>query len=81
MFNLNALVFFLFTGAKWYYHTIYYKKGLVMHERKKHRISHVYGMDDFHEETSTALEILTLDLDELGGDYRSKTTPQHEATL
>ena len=29
------------------------EKGLVMHERKKDRISQVDGMDDFHEETST----------------------------
>ena len=43
------------------------EKGLVMHERKKHRISQVDGMDDFHEETSEVLDIVTLKLDELGG--------------
>ena len=52
-----------------------------MHERKKHRISQLDGMDDFHEETSKVAEIVTLELDELGGIIGPKLPPQHYATL
>jgi hypothetical protein len=51
------------------------EKGLVMHERKKHRISQVDGMDDFHEEISKVLEIVTLELDELGGIIGPRLPP------
>ena len=46
-----------------------------MHEQKKHRISQVDGMDDIHEETSTVLEIVTLEFDELGGIIGPRLPP------
>ena len=43
--------------------------------KRKKLISQVDGRDDFHEETSKVAEIMTLELDELGGIKGPKLPP------
>ena len=62
------------------------EKGFLMPERKrKHRLSQVDGMDDFNEQISIVAEIVTLELDELGGIVGSElppnTTPSSKVLL